>query len=172
MIKVGRAGLLKIFGHDHLIEVRRYSGEVHWKPDAKESSSLRLDIESASLTVVDEKVSEDDKAKIQAEMESNVLEVGVYPSIRFESSEIRFRGGNGGEYRATLVGELTLHGVARTIEIPLRFTVNDGLFRARAEFKLKGSWFGIEPVSVAGGAMKTKDELEFTFDLVFQQKSE
>jgi polyisoprenoid-binding protein YceI len=152
--------------------VRRYSGEVHWTPDAKESSSVRLDIESASLIVVDEKVSENDKAKIQAEMESNVLEVGDYPSIRFESSEIRFRANGGGEYRATVVGELTLHGVARTIEMPLRFTVSEGLFRARGELKLKGSWFGIEPVSVAGGTMKTKDELELTFDLAFAQEAE
>jgi hypothetical protein len=45
-------------------------------------------------------------------------------------------------------------------------TVTEEGIRTRGEVKLKGSQFGIEPVSVAGGTIKTKDELELTFDLL------
>jgi hypothetical protein len=38
--------------------------------------------------------------------------------------------------------------------------------RAKGAFTLKQSSFGIKPVSVAGGTIKVKDELKFTFDIV------
>jgi polyisoprenoid-binding protein YceI len=169
-VKVRRAGLLKVFGHDHLVEVRRYRGDVRWMPDAEASSSVKLDIEAASLTVVGEEVSEEDKAKIQATMEAEVLEVDEFPSIRFESKDVKLRDNGKGEYRASVFGELTLHGVTQTVEIPLQISPDGDKLRARGEVKLKGSRFGIEPVSVAGGTVKTKDELELTFDLVAVRK--
>ncbi len=165
-VTVGRAGLLKLFGHDHIVEVRRYTGEVNWSPDSAETSSLRLEIEAASLMVVDEGIDEEERAGIQSVMETEVLEVDKYPVIRFESKKLRLKETDDGAYRATVSGELTLHGVTRAIEIPLQITVNDGRLRARGNIKLKGSRFGIEPVSVAGGTVKTKDELELTFDLI------
>jgi polyisoprenoid-binding protein YceI len=165
-VKVGRAGLLKLFGHDHVVEVRRFTGEVNWSPDAAETSSLRLEIEAASLTVVDEGIDEEERAAIQQVMETEVLEVDQYPEIRFELKGLRLKETDDGAYRATLGGDLTLHGVTHAIEIPLQLTVSDGRLRARGNVKLKGSRFGIEPVVVAGGTVKTKDELELIFDLV------
>lgn len=165
-VKVGRAGFLKIFGHDHRIEVRRYEGEVTWRPDAPESSSVQLEFEAASLTVADSEVSESERQEIQGDMETKVLEIDTYPTIRFDSKQVRITKGNGQEYESTVTGELALHGVTRDVEVPLRFQLSEGELRASGKLKIKGSDFGIEPVSVAGGTVKTKDELELEFDLV------
>ncbi len=165
-LKVGRAGLFKVFGHDHLIEVRRFGGEVNWRPDSPESSSVSLSIESASLRVADSDVKEETRAEIQAVMEAEVLEIEKYPTIRFESKALEVQRAEEGEIRIIVSGDLTLHGVTRPMKIPLWLLVSEERLRVRGELKFKGSHFGIEPVSVAGGTIKTKDELELSFDLV------
>lgn len=38
--------------------------------------------------------------------------------------------------------------------------------RAHGEFPLRQTEYGIKPVSAAGGTIKLKDELKFTFDIV------
>ena len=42
--------------------------------------------------------------------------------------------------------------------------------RASGEFSLLQSNYGIPPVSVAGGALKLKDELKFAFDIVARKQ--
>ncbi len=50
--------------------------------------------------------------------------------------------------------------------IPLTLTVSEESLRAQGEFRIKGSDFGIDPISAAGGTVKTSDDLKLTFDLV------
>ncbi len=168
MVKVGRAGVFQVFGHDHLIEVRRYTGQVEWHPDQPEASSIRVEVEAASLTVVDEvdEVEEEERAEIQADMETKALFLDQYPTIRFVSKELSLRKLGEGELRGEVTGELTLHGVKQTIKIPLWLTVTEDKLRSHGEFKLKVSQFGIEQIKAAGGTIKTKDELELSFELV------
>ena len=42
--------------------------------------------------------------------------------------------------------------------------------RASGEFSILQSAFGIAPVSVAGGALKLKDELKLSFDMVARKQ--
>ena len=44
--------------------------------------------------------------------------------------------------------------------------------RANGEFALRQSDYRIKLASVAGGALKLKDELKFTFDIVARRKQE
>ncbi len=44
------------------------------------------------------------------------------------------------------------------------------MLRASGEFSLLQSDYGIPLVSVAGGALKVKDELKFTFDIVARKQ--
>ena len=61
-----------------------------------------------------------------------------------------------------VTGDLTLHGVTR----PLTFAVarREGHFRGTASIRQRD--FGIQPISVAGGTVKVKDELRVEFDVV------
>ena len=164
-VKVGKAGFLKALGHDHLIEIRGIVGDVEWRPDNPEMSSIRIEIDTNSLAVIDEDISDADRATIQAEMENTALDVEKYPKIVFVSKELSVSRGNG-ERKGNLRGELTLRGVTDEVKIALTLTVDDQKVRVQGEFKIKGSDFGVPQIKAAGGSVKTKDELELTFDLV------
>jgi hypothetical protein len=56
---------------------------------------------------------------------------------------------------------LQLHGASRE----LSFDVTGGPDHYQGKTKLKQTDFGIQPVSVAGGTVKVKDELELDFDV-------
>jgi polyisoprenoid-binding protein YceI len=164
-VDVGRAGFLKVFGHDHLVEIRGFTGEVDWQPAAPESSSIRIEVDAASLTVVGEG-DEEERAQIQADMESKALDVQNHARIDFVSEEISLEERGGGEYRGRITGQVTLRGVTKHVTIPLSLTVSEERLRAQGEFQIKGTDFGIDPITAAGGAVKTSDDLKLTFDLV------
>ena len=63
-------------------------------------------------------------------------------------------------------GTLNLHGVTRTLPITARIALFGDMLRASGDFILLQSDYQIKPVSVAGGALKLKDELKFSFELV------
>jgi hypothetical protein len=44
------------------------------------------------------------------------------------------------------------------------------MLRASGEFTMRQSDYGIKPISVAGGALKVKDELKFSFEMVARKK--
>jgi hypothetical protein len=44
------------------------------------------------------------------------------------------------------------------------------MLRASGEFALKQTDYGIKLVSVAGGALKLKDELKFSFEIVARRQ--
>jgi polyisoprenoid-binding protein YceI len=73
-------------------------------------------------------------------------------------------------YQANLNGNLTLHGETRPITIPTQVTLLGDMLRAGGEFPLLQTNFGIAPVSVAGGTLKLKDEVKFSFDIVARKQ--
>ncbi len=73
-------------------------------------------------------------------------------------------------FSATLNGDLSFHGVTRAQPLTARITTMGEMLRASGEFTLKQSDYQIKPVSVAGGALKLKDELKFSFDIVAQSQ--
>jgi hypothetical protein len=44
------------------------------------------------------------------------------------------------------------------------------MLRASGEFTLIQSDFGVKPISVAGGALKVKDELKLSFEMVARKQ--
>ncbi len=64
-----------------------------------------------------------------------------------------------------LNGELTLHGAKRNQPVSARVSVNGDTLRAAGDFSVRQSDYEIRPVSAAGGNVKLKDELKFSFDI-------
>jgi polyisoprenoid-binding protein YceI len=85
-----------------------------------------------------------------------VLDPDKYPEIRFQSSHVEKIGDH---YRVT--GKLELHGASRE----LSFDVTGGPDHYQGKTKLKQTDFGIEPISLGGGTIKVKDELEIEIDV-------
>jgi polyisoprenoid-binding protein YceI len=86
-----------------------------------------------------------------------VLDAQKYPEIRFKSSRIEQTAPR--HYRVT--GTLELHGTQKE----LSFEVTGAPEHYHGATKLKQSDFGIQPISLFGGSVKVKDELELEFDI-------
>ena len=165
MVKSFAGGFLSAFAHDHNRAIREFSGDVRFTFGTVEPASLQLKIKSGSLAVTD-KVSATDRQKIEGTMRDEVLETGKYPEISFKSTGVSASKTGDGQFQARITGELTLHGVTKPMTINAELEFGASLLRARGGFSVKQSSFDIKPVSVAGGTVKVKDELKFTFDIV------
>jgi len=155
-VRVYKSGVFSAFGHDHEIAAPIARGSVDEK-----ARRVELRVNSAALKVQDPNASEKDRAEIQKTMQTEVLEAERYPEIAFHSTAVD----PAGEGAWTVHGELTLHGQTRPVAVQVR--ESNGRFTGSA--RVKQSDFGIQPVKVAGGTVKVKDEVRIEFDLNLQR---
>jgi polyisoprenoid-binding protein YceI len=157
-------GLLAMFGHDPVIAICGFGGDARVRPGSLESASLLMLVQADSLAVVN-KVSDKDRREMERAMREDLLEIARYPEIVFMSTSVAASRTGEGQYRARITGNLSLHGVTREQSIDAQLTLNDGSLRAQGEFPLRQTDYNIKPVAVAGGTLKMKDELKFSFDI-------
>jgi len=158
-IHVGKSGLLSAAAHNHTIDAPIASGTL------RESAPPHVEfmVEAAKLTVQpDPKIDAKDQATIQTHMEELTLETKKYPEIVFRSSHVEKL--PGGEWKVD--GDLTLHGVSKPVSLKVRQTGD----AYATHTVLKQTDFGIKPISIGGGMIKVKDEIELEF-LIFPAKS-
>jgi polyisoprenoid-binding protein YceI len=158
-------GLLSSFGHNHTIAIGDFTGNASLTLNSIEPASLQITIKADSLAVMD-KVSDKDKNEIETKMRNDVLETGTYPYIVFQSTKISASKTAEGQKDIQIWGDVTLHGVTKSIWFKGQMTMSGNTLRSKGEFALRQSEFKIKPVSVAGGTIKVKDELKFSFDIV------
>lgn len=168
-VRATAVGLLSAFGHSPTIAIRSFTGEAEFRTEAPQESSLRLDIDAASLAVTGD-VNEKDRQEIERTMREEVLETSRYPRVRFVSSSVQASQITEGMYRMKILGKLSLHGEERDLEIPCNATVGNDSLRVNGEFSIRQSDYHIKPVTAAGGTIKLKDDLKFTFDIAGQRK--
>ncbi|MBB5316997.1 YceI family protein [Tunturibacter empetritectus] len=162
-------GLLSAVGHNPTIGVRNFSGSVSFSPEARQGSELRLNIKANSLSVQDD-ISDKDSREIERIMNEQVLETAKYPEIVYEAPIVSIARMGESLYTAALDGSLTLHGVTRRQPVTARVAVFGTMLRASGDFTLKQTDYEIKLVSVAGGAIKLKDELKFSFEMVAREQ--
>lgn len=168
-VRVFASGMLSAMGHSPTIAIRDFSGEVNFDPAAPAQASLRIQIQANSLEVTDD-ISGKDRREIETTMHQKVLESSEYPAITFKSTGASADQLGEGRYKIALNGSLSLHGVTRSLPVTAYVTVDNGMLRASGEFSVSQSNYAIAPVSVAGGALKLKDELKLAFDIVAQKQ--
>ena len=162
-------GLFSAFGHDPVVHIRDFRGEVSFVPGSFENASLRITVDPNSLAVSEE-VKEKDRLEIEQIMRAEVLEIPKYTDIIFTSNNISVNKFAQGRCRVRIIGDLSLHGVTqKNLWISAEATVSGESLRAHGDFSLKQTDFGIKPYSAAGGTIKLKNELKFLFDVVGQK---
>ncbi len=165
-VEVGRAGLLKLAGHEHTVTAKGLSGEVMAFPESLERSSVRLVVAAAALKITASDGPAEDIPKVQATMSGpRVLDVARFPEIRFASTAVTGRKVGDDTWELAVTGDLELHGVRRTLTLPMKVTVRGDSLVAEGEARLRQRDYGIMPVSVAG-VVKVKDELALTFRIL------
>ncbi len=162
------SGLLSAMGHNPRIGIRSFSGDVNFDPESAQGNGFRLAMQANSLGVLDD-VADKDRREIERMMNDQVLEVSKYPEILYEAAIVSVTRIDSALYSATLNGNLVLHGLSRPQPVTARIAEFGEMLRASGEFTLRQSDYGIKPISVAGGALKVKDELKFSFEMVARQ---
>ena len=162
-------GLMARMGHNPIIGIRDFSGEMQFNPDKLEAAGFRLVVKAASLSVQND-ISDKDLREIERLMNQEVLETANFPEIVYEADSISVSKMTDMLCSATLNGKLTLHGVTRNQTIVVRVALLGSMLRASGDFSLDQTDYNIKLVSVAGGALKLKDELKFSFEMVARRQ--
>ncbi len=170
-VRAFASGMFSAFGHNPTLAIRDFGGEAYFSPEELDQARLVMKIKAGSLSVTDN-MSDKDRRELERTMNQDVLETSQYPEIVFESSKVSASKAGDGQYFVNLVGTLTLHGVSNNQAVAAQIALTGGMLRAHGEFSILQSAFGIKPVSVAGGALKVKDELKCTFDIVARKKAQ
>lgn len=166
-ISVFKEGLMKAFAHDHLIAAQHMSGQVQLVPAHIERSSVFLKINAESLTVMDADVSDRDRQEIQTTMLGDkVLNTAKFPEITFASTNVSALQESANGRQLMLQGNLSLHGVQKTITFPLAVRTEGNELDAQGEVWLLQTDYGITPVKVAGGGVRVKDKIRINFSMV------
>jgi len=152
-VHVGKAGLLSAAAHEHWVNAPIAGGTV-----AADGSTpaVRFTVDARRLSVRPEKgVTDKDRAEVQSNMQSKVLESNIYPDIVFRSTEVR----RTGALVWGVSGDLTLHGVTKPVSVDVT-RQNDAYV---GTVRIKQTEFGIQPIKIGGGVVRVKDELEISF---------
>ena len=163
-------GMLSTFGHNPIIAIRDYEGEIQFAPDTYKNAVVRATVRTSAMDVQDE-MSGDDRKKLEQTM-YDVLEVQRFPTAVYESKQITVQKQTEDLLLAHATGTLSFHGVAQTQSLDARVTRLGTMLRISGDFSLRQSDYAIKPVSFAGGALRLKDELKFAFELVARMQDE
>jgi polyisoprenoid-binding protein YceI len=165
-INVYKEGLFSAFAHNHVISAKEFSGKVRFDPNKIESSAVTLRVVAKSLTVVDPGESAGDREQVQENMlGKEVLDVGRYPEISFQSTRVTQIQRQANGWHLALQGALELHGTQRPITFPLTVRVEGEELMAQGDAFILQSDYGIKPIKIAGGAVKVKNRLRIYFDI-------
>jgi polyisoprenoid-binding protein YceI len=152
-VRVYKAGVFSAFGHNHEIAAPIADGKV----DAA-ARQVELHVETRALKVLDPGVSEKDRAETQRVMlSSEVLNAEAHPAIAFRSTSAEPAGTGAWKVH----GNLTVHGQTKAVDVDVRQEGEHYVGTSR----FKQTEFGIQPVKVAGGAIRVKDEIRIEFNI-------
>ncbi|MRW90704.1 YceI family protein [Duganella sp. FT80W] len=161
-VTVRRGGVLARLGHDHVVAARTISGTVS-PSENRADFQFRLDemsVDEADLRQIaglGKQPSADAIAGTRHNMLTKVLDAEHYPLVQIHAE--RMADGQ------PLQVSITLHGVTRTLAIPVELREENGSINVKGTVNLKQSDFGLTPFSVMAGAMAVQDEMELRFDL-------
>ena len=154
-IRVFKSGAFAAFAHDHEIEAPIDQGDI----DSSAHASVQLRVDAHKMRVLDPDTSPGNRTDIQKTMQSSkVLDVENFPQISYQSTAITSRGDSHWQVQ----GDLTLHGKKHPVTVDV--SLQNGHYRGSAS--IRQTDFGIEPIRIAGGTVKVKDEVKVEFDIV------
>jgi YceI-like protein len=158
-VRVFKSGLFRAFADDHVIEAPLAEGSL----DDSATPAVNVSIDVRGMRVLDPNLSPKDRAEVQTRMLGpEVLDNDRFPHIRFRALAVQPKDAG----RWSVRGELELHG--QTHPVTLDVVREQGHYKGSTS--LKQSDFGITPISIAGGAVKVKDEIKIDFDVVTAER--
>jgi len=166
-IHVGKTGVFGFAGHEHDVVAPVAQGTVVADPADLARSSVTVSFDAAALKVTADGEPAKDVPEVQAKMAGpEVLDAARFQSITFRSRSVAGEEVKAGVYDLQVTGDLDLHGVSRSLTLPLRVEVAAGTLTATGKTTLRQSDFGMKPVSAGGGTVKVKNEIAVDLRIV------
>ncbi len=152
-VRVFKAGVFSALGHDHEVSAPIAAGSVDTS-----AHQVELRINTGTMRAHDPEASEKDRAETQKTMLGpEVLDAVHYQEIIFRSNSVQPK--SAGVW--TVHGTLALHGETQPVTVDVH--EKDGHYVGTSRFNLTD--FHIQPVKVAGGTIRIKDEVLIEFDI-------
>lgn len=168
-----RGGAARRQGHNHVLSVPQFEGEVQVPTDNPADAAFAIRVPLAAL-LIDEtalraatggnftspRSAEDIAGTRKNLLGAKGLDAERFPDLWLHSLSVS------GDW-PVLVAEVavTLHGVTRSQPVVLRVEREASGLRARGSFALRQTDFGLAPFSVLGGLLAVQDEVAIDFDL-------
>jgi len=166
-IHVGKSGLFAFAGHEHEVVAPSVRGTVLADPADLARSSVTLSFDAADLKVTGEGEPAKDVPEVQETMTGpKVLDAARFPAITFRSQSVAGKAVSAGIYDLQVTGDLALHGMTRSLTLPMRVEVAADKLTATGKTVLRHSDFGMKPVSAGGGTVKVKNEIGIDYRIV------
>jgi polyisoprenoid-binding protein YceI len=164
------AGMVAVVAHSPKFAIRDIVGDIAFVPGSLQNALMQLTINVGSLEIIDE-VSSTERREIDRVMFDEVLEKKTYPKIEYKSTRISSAKTGENMYRVTVTGDLTLHGTTRGLGLDAQVVTGDDTLRAQGGFAINQLDYGLRIASVAGGTLKLRDELKFSYFIIARRKS-
>jgi len=133
----------KVTGQHHG-EFKKFSGTIDFG-GAPEKSRVSITIDSNSI--------ETDTADLTKHLKTaDFFDVAKHPEAKFESTEIKPGGEKGATHAVT--GNLTLHGVKKSITFPATIAVSPGVVTVESSFAINRKDFGINYAGAADNLIR------------------
>jgi polyisoprenoid-binding protein YceI len=165
-IRVGKAGLFAVVGHTHEVVAPAVAGTISVNPTDIGRSGVMLEFDATALKMTGIGEPVDDLPEVQRIMMSErVLDVRQYPKITFQSRRVQAGRRVGDRVTLQLDGDPTLHGVTRSVTVPVDLHLSADSLVAEGTVTVRQTDFGIRPVTAGAGTVKVKDQVEVVFQV-------
>ncbi|MFI4891306.1 MAG: YceI family protein [Steroidobacterales bacterium] len=173
-VLVYRGGPLAALGHNHVIVDAAIQGWVR-SGQTLQDSAFYLQLAPADFLVdppsaraqegadFADDVTDEARAGTRRNMLGAAqLDVERFPLILIQSDSVQ----GAGPAAATATFRITIAGRTRLATVPFTFERHPGVLHLRADFRLRQSELGLEPLSVLLGRLRAEDEMHLKLDVV------
>ena len=151
-VRAFKTGLFSGFADNHEIEAPISEGSVD-----QAAGHVSFAVDARRMKVLDPQMNPSRRQEVQQRMLGpEMLDTTRFPQIAFESTTVEWS-----KDLYVVHGQLSLHGVTQPVVVNVRS--ENGRYKGTCTLKQRD--FGIAPISIAGGTVKVKDELQIEFDI-------
>ena len=131
---------------------QKFSGEIDYA-GTPEKSRVQITMDASSIVANDPKLTEHLKTP-------DFFDVAKFPDVEFVSTEIK-AGGEGGASH-TVTGNLTMHGVRKSVTFPATIAVTADTASVDAHFSINRKDFGINYAGAADNLIRDNVAIKLT----------
>lgn len=103
-------------------------------------------------------------------MDKNVYEAlkeEDHPEISYELKSTKYTKASGQEYEITAIGDLTIAGQTKEVEITMNGEFQDSMLKVEGSKSFNMSKFDVDPPTVMFGTIKTGDKITVDFSIIY-----